>query len=263
MGEMQLKTARGFKLGTKISTIKVPPELEVKHTTGFDWLDDALGGEGGFTRTSTIMLTGGAGCGKSTLMRQLASSMTGVGHKVVYNVGEESLIQVRMATRRLKLKNDFMLGEERRLPDLLQFMGECRKSDPNKIPVLLQDSLQTLDDGKYADGGTTGNTPVRCTEKLVDWSQESMGLVVFIGQVNKSGEFAGKNAIKHAIDVHIHLHFDTDKKSPVFGCLLLEVTKNRWGCNGKTYVMALTDEGMVVRGSFDKVAGKVHGDEEE
>lgn len=252
MAEMKLNVKRGFAAGTKISTINVPPELRVKHTTGLPWLDIALGGEGGFTATSTIMLTGGPGCGKSTLLRQLADSLHRSGHLSVYNSGEESLFQAKMACERLKLKSDFMVAEETRLPDLLTFMDKVKKEAKGKVPVLLQDSLQTLNDGFYKDGGTTGNTPVRCTESIVDWAQKNFGLAIFVGQCTKGGDFAGKNTIKHAVDVHMHLFYDDDKKSETFGSLLFEVTKNRWGCNGVTYILGLTKTGIEERGSFTK-----------
>ncbi len=257
MAGMNLKVARGFALGTRRSTIKVPPELRVKHSTGMDWLDDVLGSEGGVTASSVIMLTGGPGCGKSTLIRQLANSMARDGSTLlpIYNCGEESLFQAELANERLQVTNDFMVGEETELPKLLTFADNVRKANPKKVVTILQDSLQTLNDMKYKDGGTTGNTPVRCAEALVSWSQEKVGNfghVWFVGQVTKGGEFAGKNVIKHAIDVHMHLFYDEDKKSATYGMLLGEVQKNRWGCNGKTYILGLTKTGIEERGSFTK-----------
>jgi DNA repair protein RadA/Sms len=259
MAEMSLKVARGFKTGTRINSIEVPAALRVKRTSGIEWLDDALGGEGGFTPTSTMMLTGGPGCGKSTLARQLADSMTAAGHIVVYNTGEESLYQAKMACERLQLQTNFMVGEEVMLPKLLNFMTNVKNEPKNKGKqvVLLQDSLQTLDDGKYVDAkgesrGTTGVTPLRCTEQLVDWAQNEFGIVVFIGQCNKGGDFAGKAGIKFAVDTHAHLFYDEKEKSDTYGCLMFEVQKNRWGCNGKTYILGLTKTGIEERGSFKK-----------
>jgi len=265
MAEMNLNVKRGFKLGTMVSTIKVPAELRVKHSTGMPWVDDILGGEGGFTRTAVLMLTGGPGCGKSTLVRQLSSAMAGTGNIIpVYNTGEESLFQAKMACERLKLEHDFPVGEETSLPKVLTFLDNVKSANPKKVPVFLQDSLQTLNDMKYKDGGTTGMTPVRCTEMLVDWTQRNFGFSVFVGQCTKGGDFAGKNTIRHAIDVHMHLFFDEDKKSATYGCLLAEVSKNRWGCNGKTYILGLTATGIEERGSFTKAKDfKVGEDAEE
>jgi DNA repair protein RadA/Sms len=259
MAEMKLNVKRGFKAGTMISSISVPEALRIKRPSGIDWFDSALGGNGGFTPTTTMMLTGGPGAGKSTMLRQLADSMTKAGHVVVYNCGEESLYQCKLACERLKLKNDFMVAEETMLPKLLGFMDNV-KADPRnkgKQLVLLQDSLQTLDDGKYVDAkgdsrGTTGSTPLRCAEMLVDWSQQNYGITLFIGQVNKAGEFAGKNGIRHAIDVHGHLYVDEHEKSDTFGMLLFEVNKNRWGASGVTHILKLDQTGLTEQGHFKK-----------
>lgn len=260
MAEMKLNVARGFKPGTRIKSIEVPAALRVKHSSGIDWLDSALGDQGGFTPTSTMMLTGGPGAGKSTLLRQLANSMTKVPTLLpVYNTGEESLFQAKMSCERLKLDQDFMVAEETMLPELLEFMDKLRADPKNKgkTIVLLQDSLQTLDDGKYVDAkgnsrGTTGKTPTRCAEMIVDWMQRNFGICVFIGQCTKGGEFAGQNTIKHAIDIHAHMFYDEKEKSDTYGCLLFEVQKNRWGCNGKTFILGLEQQGIVERGSYVK-----------
>ena len=261
MAEMKLNVARGFRPGTRIHSIEVPPQLRVKKSSGITWLDDALGGEGGFTPTTTMMLTGGPGAGKSTLLRQLSDTMTAAGHIVVYNTGEESLYQAKMACERLQLKQNFMVAEETMLPKLLSFLDKLKTDPKNKDKqiVLLQDSLQTLDDGKYVDAagnsrGTTGKTPTYCSQMLVDWMQANFGICVFIGQCTKGGEFAGQNTIKHAIDTHAHMYYDEKEKSETYGCLLFEVQKNRWGCNGKTYILGLTKTGIEERGSYT-VAG--------
>lgn len=261
-GVMKLNVARGFKAGTKISTIKVPAELRVKQTSGMEWLDDALGGEGGFTRTSVMMLTGGPGTGKSTLVRQLADSMTRAGHIVVYNSGEESLFQAKMACERLQLTSDFMVAEETMVPKMIEFLNGLKKANPGKTIVWLQDSLQTLDDGKYVDSegnsrGTNSKTPDRCAEMMVDWAQESFGIVLFVGQVTKGGDHAGSQKIKHAIDVHAHMFHDEKEKSETYGCLLFEVQKNRWGCNGKTYILSLTKTGLEEQGCYRKAGAPV------
>jgi len=257
---MKLNVSRGFKVGTKINTIEVPAALRVKHSSGIDWLDDALGGEGGFTPTTTMMLTGGPGAGKSTLLRQMADALTKQGHYALYNTGEESLYQAKMACERLGLKQNFDVGEETMLPRLLNFLDNVKKANSKKQIFFLQDSLQTLDDGKYADKdgnsrGTTGKTPTYCSQMLVDWMQQNFGVCIFIGQCTKGGEFAGQNTIKHAIDIHAHMFVDEEKKSDTFGSLMFEVSKNRWGCNGKTYILRRGDKGYLEEaGHFEKNA---------
>jgi len=245
---MKLQVARGFKQGTRIQSIVVPPELRVKHRTGIEFLDRALGGEG-FTPSSTVMLTGDPGAGKSTLLRQLANALTKLGHIVVLNSGEETLYQVRLSCERLRLKEDFMVGEDTMLPKQLTFLDRVKAEHRGKQIFYLQDSLQTLDDGKYVDSkgnsrGTNGQTPLRCTEAIVDWAQRSFGVAVFICQVTKGGQFAGSNKIKHAIDAHAHIGYDRKPKSPTFGSILLNFSKNRWGCSGMTEILRMSDVGL-------------------
>lgn len=260
MATMNLNVGiRGLKRRTNILELEVPEALKQKRKTGISWFDDALGGEG-FTPSTSMMLTGGPGCGKTTLILQLADSIMKQGHIAILNTGEESLYQVRMVAERLNLKKGFICGQDTMVDDVLahceefRLSEEKREKDPlkRKQIFLLQDSLQTLNDGKYKDGGTTGNTPLRCCEILTDYVKEHFGILAFIGQVNKSGEFAGKNQIKHAIDVHGQLYFDDDKKSETYGHRLFEITKNRFGCNGKTYVLKMEKDGLHEEGSFMK-----------
>jgi len=259
MAEMRLNVARGFKMGTMINSVNVPPELRLKRSTGIDWVDEALGGQG-FTPTCTMMLTGGPGTGKSTLLRQLASAMTSAGHIAVLNSGEESIFQIRMSCERLKLPCDFMIGEETMLPVILNFLDNVKAQNPGKQICYLQDSLQCVDDGKYINSrgesrGTTGKTPGYCAESIVSWTQANFGVSIFIGQVNKSGVFSGENKIKHAVDIHSHMYVDNDEKSETYGSLLFDVQKNRWGVCGRTYQLKLTDTGVVAEGCFSKIKG--------
>jgi DNA repair protein RadA/Sms len=249
----------GLKRGSNVLDIKVPPALRIKRKTGITWFDDALGGEG-FTPSTCMMLTGGPGCGKTTMVLQLADAITKAGHIALMNTGEESLYQVRMVTERLKLKHGFVPGQDTMVSEVLAHADFLRAQNPDKQVFLLQDSLQTLNDGYYKDGGTTGNTPLRCCEMLTNWvktplknedGSESYGICIFVGQVTKGGDFAGKNQIKHAVDVHCHLFFDDDKKSETWGERLFEVQKNRFGANGKTYIIGLDKDGLHEKGHFN------------
>ena len=241
---------KNFKKGCNINDIKVPEKLKIRHKTGFKLFDDCLGGEG-MVPTSVMMLTGVAGGGKSTMLRQVADAITGSGNIALYNSGEESLYQVAMASERLRLRNGFVPGQETMAPELLTYADAIRKANPKKQLFILQDSLQTLNDGKWAHG-TTGNTPVRCTEMIVDYCQENFSIAIFIGQVTKSGEFAGKNTIKHAVDVHGHIGIDEEKKSETYGERLFEITKNRWGTSGKTFIVGMSKTGLYEKGNFRK-----------
>ncbi len=244
---MQLKTqVSGVKIGTDINNIKVPAKLRLRQNLGIDWVNEALGG-GGMTPSTVGMVTGSPGSGKSTLIRQLADSITEQGHLAIYNTGEESIYQVKMRCEDMGLKHGFKVGQETFVGNVLAYARELQSANPGKQVFILQDSLQTLDDGHYKNG-TTSMTPVRCAAELTDWAKETYGIVLFIGQVTKSGLFAGKNTIRHMVDVHCEILKDADPKSPNVGKLIFSVSKNRFGFVGKSYLVELGQTGMSILG---------------
>jgi len=196
-----------------------------------------------------MMLTGTPGAGKTTLLLQLANSITAAGHICLYNTGEESLHQVKMVTERLGLRAGFYVGQDTEVSDLIAHADSLRQANPGKQVFILQDSLQTLNDGKYGEH-TNSVTPLRCAETLTDWAKSTYGIVIFIGQVNKDGEFAGKNGILHAIDVRGSLYIDSKKSSETYGERIFEVTKNRFGCSGRAYVLGMRREGLYEKGEI-------------
>jgi len=251
MSKMNLNVGiKNFKRGTNINEIEVPKELRDRKKVGVSWFDDALGGEG-FVPSSVMMLTGTPGAGKTTLLLQLANAITAAGHICLYNTGEESLFQVKMVVERLGLRKGFIVGQDTEVAALLEHANTIRKANPGKQVFVLQDSLQTLDDDVAVQrGGANSMTPLRVAEALTDWAKETYGVVIFIGQVTKDGEFQGKNGIKHAIDTHGHLYIDKEKKSETFGERIFEVTKNRFGCSGRAYVLGMERHGLVEKGSI-------------
>ena len=250
MSKMNLNVGiKGLKRGTNISEIEVPPALRERKKIGISWFDDALGGEG-FVPSSVMMLTGTPGAGKTTLLLQLANSITKAGHICLYNTGEESLYQVKMVTERLGLRSGFVVGQDTSITSLLEHADTLRKANPGKQVFILQDSLQTLDDEKWADGANS-MTAMRCTEMLTDWAKSNYGVVIFIGQVNKDGEFSGKNGILHAIDVRGQLYIDKQKKSETYGERIFEITKNRFGCSGRAFILGMRREGLYEKGAFE------------
>jgi DNA repair protein RadA/Sms len=241
MADVGLKFKSDITPGVDIRDIVVPPELRRRAKTGIKFFDDIMGGEG-LVPSMVTMLTGDPGAGKSTLVRQMADSLTKEGHTVLYNTGEESPYQVAMQCEKMGLKNGFHVGIESKVSDLLALADKLRK--PGKELFLLQDSLQTLDDGFYSNGGTNSMTAVRSTEMLVNWAKATYSHVIFVGQNNKSGDFAGKNAIKHAVDAHVKIYFDKDKKSDTFGARLFAASKNRWGVCGIIHQVSISSKGV-------------------
>ena len=242
--------------GTNVLDLIVPKELETRVKSGISYLDDLLGAgekEQGITPSTSILFTGGAGAGKTTQALALADAWTAQGHIALVNGQEESPLQVRKTTKRLMMKNGFIIGEDRKIPDVLQHADMLRKTHPNKRLLLIVDSLQTHDDGFYKDGGTNTMTPVRVTNLVTDYCKEHFAIAVLLGQVNKDGKFAGKMAIKHAIDVHLHLNIDQKPASETFGKRILKVEKNRFGFSQVGYFLGMNEKGLYEDGAWSPI----------
>lgn len=251
MSKMTLSVGiQDLKMGSRLGDIAVPEQLRTRHKTGIVWFDEALGGEG-FAPSSVMMLTGTPGAGKSTMLLQLADAITKAGHVCLYNTGEESLYQTKMVAERLKLTSNFIVGQDTTVEGLLAHADHLRAANPKRQIFILQDSLQTLDDDvAVGRGGANSLTPVRATEALVNWAKANFGIVIFIGQVKKDGEFAGKNTILHAIDLRGQIYIDKSKKSETYGERIFEVTKNRYGVSGRSFIVGINSRGLYSKGEL-------------
>lgn len=258
----------GFKHGANILSVDVPEYLRRRIVTKLSWYDEVLGGQGA-APSSVFMFTGTPGAGKTTAMLQLADQVTSLGHVALFNTGEESLHQVKLTVERLKLKNGFIAGQETftrpnpkkkeiaKVKGLLpyaqdiynkQVVGQKAKDGSDKTMFLIIDSLQTMNDGFYGYD-TNGKTPERVAKELTDWAKKVKNvIVIFIGQVTKGGEFAGKNVIKHMIDGHIHLYIDEAPKSETYGQRIMACFKNRFGVSGTQLIISLDEKGLKLAG---------------
>lgn len=240
---MKLKVKNdSLNFGTNILDLEVPDALRSKVKSGIDWVDAAMGGEG-FTPSQVAFFTGTPGAGKTTMMLKLADALTKGGAVAVFNTAEESLFQVKMVAERLGLKSGFAVGQETHTPTLLQKCEALRKKHPGKPFFLLIDSLQCMDDGKYADGGGGNRTAERALEMITTWAKETFSMAVVIGQVNKAGKMAGTQKLKHMVDAMLELSVE-EKDEDLMGCRILKTTKNRFGGAGQTIWLELKREGF-------------------
>jgi DNA repair protein RadA/Sms len=239
---MNLKNITEIAFGTNILNIKVPEILKKKFSTGIDYVDGAIGGQG-FTPSAVTLFTGEPGAGKTTMMLKLADAVTRKGGVALFNTAEESLYQTSMTASRLNLKNGFMCGNTDNVKELLEKSEAIIAKNPNKQFVLIVDSLQCLDDGKYSSGVKTSGTAIRCLEMITDFCKEHAAIGIVINQVNKQGKMAGSNKLKHMVDAHMHLSVEK-KEQELLGCRVLETQKNRFGGCGHIYFLMLNKRGF-------------------
>jgi len=228
--------------GTNILDVNIPDQLRQRNKCGVPFIDDAFGGEG-FTPSTISLFTGEPGAGKTTLMLTLADALTSQGYTCLFNTAEESLYQVKLTCERLDIRNGFIAGQESYVPRLLSQCSALRSKFPNRPFFLIVDSLQTLNDGKYGEDHVNSQSAVRALQMLTDYAKEHYVNVICIGQVNKSGNMAGSQKLKHMVDAMLHLSIE--KKDEDFkGLRVLETVKNRFGGAGWTFFMDLKTNGF-------------------
>ena len=239
---MNLKNISEIAFGTNILDITIPEHLTRKFATGLNYFDGALGGEG-MTPSCVTLFTGTPGAGKTTMMLTMADSITKQGGICLFNTAEESLYQTAMTAKRLRLKNGFITGNTDDVSELIEGARTAMDANPGKQFVMIVDSLQCLDDGKYSSGVKTSGTAIRCLEMITDFCKETGAIGLVINQVNKSGKMAGSNKLKHMIDAHMHLSVE-EKDEDFKGCRILETQKNRFGGCGHMFYLALRKTGF-------------------
>jgi len=232
------------KFGTNILDVKVPKKLRIKHASGLEYIDAALGGEG-FTPSAVTLFTGTPGSGKTTMMLKLADSLTKSGAVVLFNTAEESLFQIKLIAERLGLRHGFVAGQENYVPTLLENCDKLRnkRGNKNKPFFLIVDSLQCLDDGKYSNGAVNRASAERSLGVITNYCKENFCNAIVIGQVNKSGQMAGTNKLKHMVDSMMELSVEV-KDPDLHGCRVLQTTKNRFGGCGHTFFLSLNKRGF-------------------
>ena len=239
---MNLKNITEIAFGTNILDITIPEHLKRKFATGLSYFDGALGGEG-MTPSCVTLFTGTPGAGKTTMMLTMADSITKQGGVCLFNTAEESLYQTAMTAQRLRLKNGFITGNTDDVTKLLEGAKTAMEANPGKQFVMIVDSLQCLDDGKYSSGVKTSGTAIRCLEMITNFCKETGACAVVINQVNKQGKMSGSNKLKHMVDSHMHLSIEK-KEEELKGCRVLETQKNRFGGCGHIYFLALHKTGF-------------------
>ena len=238
------KITDNIAFGTNILDIEVPEHLTRKFKTGLSFVDGAMGGEG-FTPSAVTLFTGTPGAGKTTLMLTLADACTENGAMCLFNTAEESLYQTAMTAKRLRLRNGFQAGNSADVNEIIENATKMQKvaAKAGKQFVIIIDSLQCLDDGKYSSGTITAGTAIRCLQQITDFCKETGAIGIVINQVNKSGKMSGSNKLKHMVDAHMHLSVE-EKDEDFKGCRILGTQKNRFGGCGHMFYLALRKTGF-------------------
>jgi len=97
---------RGVSAGSITRLKDVAKEVHIRKYTGIGELNRVLGG--GLVNGAIILIGGDPGIGKSTLLLQAAGHLAKSGENILYVSGEESLEQVAIRAKRLKVNDSQM-----------------------------------------------------------------------------------------------------------------------------------------------------------
>jgi len=211
----------------RIDEIQLNPEERIQ--TNNNELDTVLGG--GLVKGSVTLLGGEPGIGKSTLLLQIALS---ISQKVLYVSGEESQSQIKMRADRIDSSNSscLILTET----NTQQIFKNIEDVQPDFLVI---DSIQTLHtDSIEASPGSISQIR-ETTAELIKFAKETETPVLLIGHINKEGQIAGPKILEHMVDVV--LQFEGDQNHAY---RILRAQKNRFGSTAELGIYEMLSDGL-------------------
>jgi len=208
-----------------LSDIVIGEGFRVK--TGITEFDRVLGG--GIVPGSVILLGGEPGVGKSTLILQVADSVS----STIYVSAEESSAQIKIRADRLGISGQIKIVSE---PNIEKVLANVSKLKPG---LLIIDSIQTVFTDTY--NSTPGSiVQVReCGMLLQQYAKTHNIPIIIIGHVTKEGNLAGPRILEHLVDVVLYLEGDRFSDAR-----LLRGTKNRFGATNEVGIFSMQEKGM-------------------
>ncbi len=196
-------------------------------------LNRVLGG--GIVLGSLVLLGGEPGIGKSTLLLQLALSLT--QHKVLYVSGEESGPQLKMRANRITseeatIDNCFILTET----NLTTIIEQVDAINPELVIV---DSIQTIWTPMVESSPGSISQVRECTAGLLRIAKIKNIPIFIIGHITKDGTIAGPKILEHMVDTV--LQFEGDRHHYY---RILRTLKNRFGSTSELGIYEMQGEGL-------------------
>ena len=175
------------------------------------FFDEILGG--GAVCPGTLLFSGRGGAGKTSLMVQVADGFSETGLKVVYAAAEEAPRQIAGHAKRLQIRTGFLIKEV---------------EDPADVHTLIKDE----------------HPDVVIVDSLHNRAKREDIVMFILCHVNKKGQLAGPEELKHIGDGHLHMDYDFNPKSPTFGLRVLQLEKYRFGTTEHVWGMHMEATGF-------------------
>lgn len=199
--------------------------------TGMDDVDTVLGG--GIVAGSVNLIAGQPGIGKSTLLLQLAASVSRK-HNVLYVSGEESGHQIGLRAERLGVTGKTLqLATSTSTDDIAATIAA------NSYDLVIVDSIQTIAAGAISSAAGSVSQITNSTQLIMQAAKRGVTAVVLVGHVTKEGSIAGPKVLEHVVDVVLQLEGDR-----YGGFKILRATKNRFGPTTEAGIFEMDERGL-------------------
>lgn len=193
--------------------------------------DRVLGG--GFVPGSVVLLGGHPGAGKSTILLQCLCLLA-ESRKALYVTGEESLQQVAMRAKRLKLPMDKLQVLAETQVENIVALAEQFKPD-----IMVVDSVQVMHHAEITSAPGSVSQVRESAAFLTRFAKQTGTVLLLVGHVTKDGSLAGPKVLEHIIDCSIMVEGAHDSRFRT-----LRGHKNRFGAVNELGVFAMTELGM-------------------
>jgi DNA repair protein RadA/Sms len=217
--------------------------------TNYSELNNVLGG--GIVRGSATLIAGDPGVGKSTLLLQLALSLSSTS-KVLYISGEESVEQVKMRADRLKSTTGTtgVVKQKNGLaPDTSDNLYLVSLTDADVIveqisemkpDFVIIDSIQTIESQNVSGlSGSVAQVRYAALQFIRCAKQYNIPIVI-VGHVTNEGMVAGPMVLSHMVDTVLFLEGEKFAKTRILRSL-----KNRFGPVDEVGIFLMEENGML------------------
>jgi len=224
--------ASGRSLKTRhVSTISTDNKESKRIVSGDAQLDVVLGG--GFVPGSVTLLAGQPGIGKSTILLQIANTVS-KNYKVLYISGEESAHQIASRAKRLRASSDTLkLAASTSADDIARTIAE------GAFELVVVDSIQAITVEGISSAAGTVSQITNSTQLLTKAAKLSNTAIILVGHVTKEGSIAGPKVLEHTVDTV--LQFEGDRYG---GFKVLRGVKNRFGSTNEAGIYEMLEDGM-------------------
>ena len=190
---------------------------------------------GGIIPGAVVLVGGDPGIGKSTLLLQLAATMSTGPAPVLYVSGEESLQQIKLRAERLGANSpQLYILAETNLERILQQIEKVRPC------LAIVDSVQSIRMEALASSAGSISQVRECASALLRLAKAENVPIFIVGHVTKSGSIAGPRVLEHIVDTVLYLEGER-----FHAYRLLRSVKNRFGSTNEVGVFEMRDSGMV------------------